>query len=184
MKATSAGQQTQQSTAAAEAEQANRQLVDKLASTEKERDEMKAKITQNETEMTSLREQVQKIQTVSSYQQESGFVLDLAPVTLSLLQHLFTHPHPHPRAICLGQGLPLVDLQNESITVSNCYFRRRNFIGNRELACHKSQVLIYSIQWKNWVPHMNCKQIKKHYLHVYLWMYIVIYISCPQYMRL
>ena len=99
MKATSAGQQTQQSTAAAEAEQANRQLVDKLASTEKERDEMKAKITQNETEMTSLREQVQKIQTVSSSQQESGFVLDLAAVTLSLLQHLFTPPHPHPTPI-------------------------------------------------------------------------------------
>lgn len=94
MKATSAGQQTQQSTAAAEAEQANKQLVDKLAATEKERDEMKAKITQNETEMTSLREQVQKIQTVSSSEQESGFVLDLAAVTLSLPQHLFTPPPP------------------------------------------------------------------------------------------
>ena len=74
LKATSAGQQTQQSTAAAAAEQANRQLTDRLAAVEREREEIKAKVTQKETEVTSLKEQVQKIQQVGFFRKVISFL--------------------------------------------------------------------------------------------------------------
>ena len=75
VKATSAGQQTQQFTAAAASELANKQMVDRMDAIETERDEVRAKVTQKDAEVASLKERVQNIQQVSFQFPGSGPVL-------------------------------------------------------------------------------------------------------------
>ena len=61
-KAATAGQQSQKTAAA---EQANKALTEKLTAAEKEKDEAQLKVTEKDTELTTIKEQMTKVQQVT-----------------------------------------------------------------------------------------------------------------------